>query len=81
MPLYEYNCADCDTTFEKLRTMSKANDPAVCAQCGSADTSRAISLFSAISKGSNGVNRAISGSGGGCGSCTHSGGHCTTCSH
>lgn len=79
MPIYEYKCADCETTFEKLRSMSKASAPAPCAHCGSSHTSRAISLFSAISKGSNGETRAVSGTGGGCASCA--GTHCATCNH
>jgi putative FmdB family regulatory protein len=80
MPLYEYDCADCGTTFEKLRPMSKAGSPAVCSHCGSAHTSRAISLFTAISRGdSAGASRAISGTGGGCASCAAT--SCATCSH
>jgi len=79
MPLYEYRCGDCDTTFERLRPMSKSNAPAACANCSSANTSRAISLFSAISKGSNGGSHAVSGTGGGCATC--GGTKCATCSH
>jgi putative FmdB family regulatory protein len=79
MPLYEYKCADCGITFEKLRPMSKADAPLSCTLCGSAETLRAISLFSAISKASDGGSRAISGAGGGCGSCA--GTSCATCNH
>jgi putative FmdB family regulatory protein len=83
MPIYEYNCADCGITFEKLRPMSQADAHADCSQCGSAETSRAISLFSAISKsrhgGGNGGSRSISGAGGGCASCSSN--SCATCSH
>jgi putative FmdB family regulatory protein len=79
MPIYEYRCANCRAVFEKLRPMSQADAPTVCSQCGSSDTSRAISLFSAISRGGNGESRAISGASGGCGSC--SGGSCATCNH
>ena len=79
MPLYEYTCADCGTTFEMLRPMSKANAPAPCVQCTSAATSRAISLFAAISKGSDGTTRAVSGAGGGCASCSAT--SCATCNH
>ena len=79
MPLYEYNCADCGIKFEKLRAMSKADAPVACSNCGSNATARAISLFSAISKGSNGGSRTVAGTGGGCGSCA--GGHCGTCNH
>lgn len=79
MPLYEYTCADCGLKFEKLRPMSKADAPANCAQCGSTHTSRAISLFSAISKGGNGGSRSVAGTGNGCGSCART--SCATCSH
>ena len=79
MPLYEYCCAGCGTKFEKLRPMSKADAPVVCAQCGSTETSRAISLFSAMSKGSNGGSQAISGAGSGCAGCAAT--SCTTCNH
>jgi putative FmdB family regulatory protein len=79
MPIYEYHCVDCETTFQKLVPMSKANAPAPCEHCGSNHTSRAISLFSAISKSSNGESHAVRGSGGGCGSC--SSGHCASCNH
>jgi putative FmdB family regulatory protein len=79
MPIYEYECANCHGSFEKLRPMSQATAPAVCTHCGSSDTVRAISLFAAVSKGSNGNSRAISGTGGGCTTCgTH---NCGSCSH
>jgi putative FmdB family regulatory protein len=81
MPLYEYRCTDCRTTFEKLRPMSKADAPAICGYCGSADTSRAISMFSAISRSSSGggITHAISGTGASCASCAAT--SCATCSH
>lgn len=79
MPIYEYRCAECQSTFEMLRPMSKADSSAACTHCGSKHTSRAISLFSAISRGGNGETRAVSGAGGGCGSCA--GTHCATCSN
>jgi putative FmdB family regulatory protein len=79
MPLYEYRCADCGTTFEKLRPMSQVDAPAHCLRCGSDDTSRAISLFSAISKGSDGASRGVSGTGHGCATCAAT--SCATCSH
>jgi putative FmdB family regulatory protein len=79
MPIYEYRCVDCRTTFEKLRPMSKADNPTACVHCGSPDTCRAISLFAAIRKSSNGETRAVSGSGRGCASC--GGTSCGTCKH
>ena len=79
MPIYEYRCTECQATFEKLRPMSKADALASCTNCGSNHTTRAISLFSAISKGGNGESRAISGTGSGCGSCAAT--HCATCNN
>ena len=74
MPLYEYKCADCKTSFDALRAMSDADAPIACPKCDSENTGRMISLFSAI--GSNGI---IAGSGSSCGSCTPSA-SCATCS-
>jgi putative FmdB family regulatory protein len=79
MPLYEYLCADCGLRFEKLRPMSKVDEPIACVQCGSAKTSRAISLFSAISKSKDGGSRTVSGTGAGCASCSRT--SCATCDH
>ncbi len=53
MPLYEYKCSDCETKFDALRDMSEADAPIACPHCGSEETQRAVSLFSAI--GSEGV--------------------------
>ena len=79
MPLYEYYCSDCEFKFEALRPMSKADHPIQCKHCEGIRTSRAISLFAALSKGDNGPSQAIAGTGGGggCGSCA--GGSCGTC--
>lgn len=79
MPLYEYTCADCGTTSVMLRPMSRADAPAICVHCKSADTSRVISLFAAISKGSDGTTRAVAGAGDGCASCSAT--SCATCNH
>ena len=78
MPIYEYNCADCEKKFEKRRSMSKADDEIACPDCGSLHTSRGLSMFAAFSKGNGGVSQAVSG-GGGCAGCgSHS---CGSCSH
>ncbi len=79
MPIYEYHCAECGTRFEKMRPMSQASAPLNCTCCGSSATSRALSMFAAVSKGRGGESHALSGSGHNCGSC--GGGHCGTCSH
>jgi putative FmdB family regulatory protein len=74
MPLYEYECTECETRFDALRGMAQADDPIACPQCGSKDTHRVISLFSAI--GDQGV---IAGPGASCASCSPSA-SCATCS-
>ena len=71
MPLYEYRCSECKIRFDALRAMSDADAPIGCPRCGSENTHRAISLFSAI--GSAGVIAGAS-----CGSCTPSA-SCATC--
>lgn len=51
MPLYEYMCQTCGTSFEKLTAMSRADDPQVCPNCASEKTGRQLSSF-AFSGGS-----------------------------
>ena len=75
MPLYEYKCSDCETRFDALRGMADADAPIACPTCGSDNTCRLISLFSAI--GGDGV---IAGAGASCGSCAPSA-SCATCGH
>lgn len=73
MPLYEYICQQCQKRFDALRPMSRADDAIACPYCGSTETWRAISLFSAL--GSEGV---IAGAGSPCSSCSSS--SCAGCS-
>jgi len=76
MPLYEYYCADCKIKFEALRRMSQADDPIACVRCQGTNTSRTISTFAAISKGSGGESRSL-GDTSGCASCSAT--SCATC--
>ena len=79
MPLYEYYCADCQTKFETLRPMSKADEPIQCKQCESVKTSRVLSLFAAHTSQEPGFSTSpgSSSSFGGCGC----GGGACGCSH
>ena len=78
MPIYEYNCADCERLFEKRRPMSKSDAEIACPDCGSVHTKRGLSMFAAFSKGNGGNGHACAG-GGGCGNCgTH---NCGSCHH
>ena len=61
MPLYEYFCSDCRSTFDALRPMNKADAPILCAKCESRHTARVLSVFYAHSEG-----KPAAGTGGGC---------------
>lgn len=56
MPLYEFQCADCQDDFEELVRSAAAVDEVRCPQCGSAQVRRKISVFA--SKSSGGANLA-----------------------
>ncbi|MCS7285696.1 MAG: zinc ribbon domain-containing protein [Anaerolineae bacterium] len=75
MPIYEYRCSSCGKTFELLRPINKASEPAACPYCGSSETERAISLFAAVSRGEGGTTRSLGGSP--CTGCTAT--TCTSC--
>jgi putative FmdB family regulatory protein len=52
MPIYEYQCADCNTKFEKLvRRAAEASD-VDCPSCGQKHVSQQYSTFSAHANGS-----------------------------
>ncbi|MFQ6014315.1 MAG: zinc ribbon domain-containing protein [Anaerolineae bacterium] len=78
MPLYEYYCPDCETKFDALRSFSQADDPIDCTHCQGTGAKRVISLFAAVSKGSDGERQRISG-GGACSTCAVPT-SCSTCS-
>jgi len=77
MPLYEYECLDCSTRFERLRSAADC-DKAECVACGGGHTRRLLSRFAALSKGNGGESHMVGG-GGGCAGCA--GGHCASCGH
>ncbi|MBI3361955.1 MAG: zinc ribbon domain-containing protein [Chloroflexi bacterium] len=61
MPLYEYYCSDCRTTFDTLRSMDKADAPITCEKCESRHTARVLSVFFA-----HGEGKPVAGASGGC---------------
>lgn len=68
MPLYEFRCRTCDTTFELRRPMSEASDPASCPD-GHDGAVRLLSVFAtagASTGGSPSTAPAPRPSGGGC---------------
>jgi putative FmdB family regulatory protein len=67
MPLYEFRCRTCDTTFELRRPMSEASDPASCPD-GHEDAVRLLSVFATAgaSTGASPTSLPARPSGGGC---------------
>ena len=45
MPIYQYLCEECRVESEYIRSVSKADDEAVCKLCG-ATTTRVLTMFS-----------------------------------
>jgi len=54
MPLYEYHCQQCGTTFEVLRRMQDADRDLTCPECRSEAVERLLSTFSSGGCGSSG---------------------------
>lgn len=70
MPVYEYECRKCGHVTELLRSMSAADEKTPCESCGSDQTSRMHSVFSAaagVSKSSPCGDGACQLPQGGCG--------------
>ncbi len=78
MPLYEYVCSDCKSTFELRRSMKDIDAPAECPECHGAHVARQMSRVAAFSHGDGGSVSALGG-GGGCGCASCGGGSCSTC--
>lgn len=62
MPLYEYRCRSCDTSFQLLRAVRSADEPAACPD-GHTDSVRALSLVAPVRRAEGAVAPAT---GGGC---------------
>lgn len=52
MPLYEYRCSECDTTFEVRRPMSESSEPADCPN-GHVGARRLLSVFASTGAASS----------------------------
>lgn len=65
MPLYEFRCRTCDTTFEERRPMAEANNPATCPD-GHSGAVRVLSVFASVNAGGSAPGAAPMPSGGGC---------------
>ncbi|MBX6770515.1 MAG: zinc ribbon domain-containing protein [Chloroflexi bacterium] len=75
MPLYEYQCAACDTRFEKLSSFAHADQDVVCPICGNTHPRRLISIFATLSPSGDRASASASGGGCACGGACSCGGH------
>ena len=66
MPIYEYLCKDCDTTYERL--VRSSTDKIECPKCGSAKKELQFSVF-ASSKPNGSASASSSGAASSC-ACT-----------
>jgi putative FmdB family regulatory protein len=46
MPIFEYQCEECDVTFERLILRPQTAAQVACPQCGSTHTAKVLSTFS-----------------------------------
>jgi putative FmdB family regulatory protein len=62
MPLYGFECEDCQEEFEELVTNLSKADEITCPRCGGKNVSRQLSLVAAMkSSGSSGFSLGSSG--------------------
>ncbi len=64
MPIYEYRCTDCGSSFSKLQRVGASAEGVTCPQCGSERIERLLSTFASGSSSSG------AGATGGSGSCS-----------
>ena len=63
MPIYEYRCTRCDTTFARLQRVGQGSDEVRCPNCESPDVERLLSTFASAGSAS-GSAASCSGGGG-----------------
>jgi putative FmdB family regulatory protein len=65
MPLYEYQCKNCQETFEKIVRFAEAELLPPCPVCGSRNTRKKISAAVSLGSDNHGSSGGSCGSGGG----------------
>ena len=68
MPIYEYQCKPCGKKFEKLVRSMSSSETVPCPDCGSTQTTRALSVFAAVSS-DGGSKSSVGDAGPMCGRC------------
>jgi len=65
MPIYEYSCEKCKTTFSLLQRIGSSEKDTVCPKCGSGEVKKKFSVFGcSASRSISGVSSSVPGSGG-----------------
>ena len=49
MPIYEYQCTNCENTFSRLQAIGAKTDGVQCPKCESHDVERLLSTFASAS--------------------------------
>jgi putative FmdB family regulatory protein len=49
VPIYEYRCTDCESSFSRLQKIGAGNDGVKCPKCGSEVVERLLSSFASTS--------------------------------
>ena len=65
MPVYEYRCVSCASTFEKLVQVSPNGEPTQCPECGGR-ADKQFSTFAALGVQQSPSGGGCCGGGGGC---------------
>ncbi len=66
MPIYEYQCHDCEKPFELFVRSVSNPPPAVCPECGSEHVEKAVSAFATAVSGASPFGGAAASSGASC---------------
>lgn len=63
MPIFEYRCTNCGTSFEHFTQRAKDAQQPECPKCGGRQTERILSAFSSRASSGGGCGSAASGGG------------------
>lgn len=79
MPLYEYQCYNCETVFKERKPFARSSETAVCPNCEGVETRKLLGAVAFISNGPRAISDSsipVNMSGGcGCGGSCACGGH------
>ncbi len=60
MPLYEFQCTQCQSTFEELVRVAAQAPEIACPKCGSRQVRRKVSMFASKTSGGSSVSASAS---------------------